>query len=437
MRHTISPVALLICAGAATLSAQKPSGFAATDSAAAARAAWSRAGNALRQNDLAGARKEVDRAAAAWPTQQTYPWTSAVLASRANDTTAVISALRRLASIGLGRDIASDTGIARLASRPEIAKLRAILDANRAPLARSRRAAELPDSSFWPEGMDVDASTGRIYVASIRFGTIAEFTPGGGVREILARRGPNIGSLFGVRFNPRTGMLWATAVGSPNAEGHQPADSLIAALLEIRPSDAKIMRRFDLPPAPGGHTLGDLAIGPNGDVFVTDSNEPVFYQLRPNGTQLEPLRHPLFHNLQGMAPSPDGRTVIVADYSHGLLRVDLQTGTVARLADAPGSTSLGCDGIAWHADGIVAVQNGVTPPRVMLFKIDKSQTRITAATVLDRNIAIADEPTIGAVHGNDFLYVANGQWDKHADDGTVLKGAKLVPPLILSVPIRP
>ena len=49
--------------------------------------------------------------------------------------------------------------------------------------------------------------------------------------------------------------------------------------------------------------------------------------------------------------------------------------------------------------------------------------------------AIADEPTIGAIRGNEFLYVANGPWDKQASDGTVLKGARLTRPIILALPI--
>jgi sugar lactone lactonase YvrE len=214
-----------------------------------------------------------------------------------------------------------------------------------------------------------------------------------------------------------------------------PGDSTISALLRIRISDGMIERRWDLPTITGGHVLGDLAVGPAGDVFVTDSNDPVLYRLRPTSQQLEPIRNPLFHSLQGLAPSPDGTTLFLADYSHGLLRVDLATNVVTRLDDVPNSTSLGCDGIAWDRGAIIAVQNGVTPARIMRFTLDPSRTRIARADVLDRNSAVADEPTIGAVVGGEFVYVANGQFEKYDEAGRRVPGKALTSPVLLSVPL--
>src|SRR5439155_20781081 len=111
---------------------------------------------------------------------------------------------------------------------------------------------------------------------------------------------------------------------------------------------------------------------------------------RAGGDTLEPITNPLFHSLQGVAPDPGGSVLYVADYSHGLLHVDLATHIVTRLDDAPHLTSLGCDGIAWDRGAIVAVQNGVSPPRVMRFVLDAAGRRIVRAELLDRNLPIAD-----------------------------------------------
>src|SRR5262249_25380795 len=153
---------------------------------------------------------------------------------------------------------------------------------------------------------------------------------------------PGLGAIFGVRWDARRKVLWATTSGVPQAEGYAPRDSAIAALLEIRPSDGHVLRRFDVPPVTNGHVLGDLALGPNGDVYVTDSSQPFLYRLRPGADSLEAMTSPLFHSLQGIAPASDGRRVYVADYSIGLLSIDVATRTVTRVDDAPGSTSLGC-----------------------------------------------------------------------------------------------
>ncbi|MDB4878375.1 MAG: hypothetical protein JWM41_4821 [Gemmatimonadetes bacterium] len=310
------------------------------------------------------------------------------------------------------------------------------LDAlTREPQVHSHVRATLPDSTFWPEGMDFDSRTGRFYVASVRHRTIAELRADGTVRELWPRDRHDLGALLGVRVDGARGVLWATTSGIAQMDGFAPGDTVIAALLRIRIADGAVEQRWNLPPIRGGHVLGDLAVGPRGDVFVTDSNDPVLYWLRPGATSLDAVRSPLFHSLQGMAPGPNGAVVFLSDYSRGLRRLDLATKRVTRLADAPRSTSVGCDGIAWDRGAIVAVQNGVSPARIMRFVLDPSYTRVVRAELLDQNSTVADEPTIGAVAGREFVYVANSQWNKHDAAGHRISAIPLTAPVLLAVPL--
>ncbi|HEY2375931.1 MAG TPA: hypothetical protein VGH98_08130 [Gemmatimonadaceae bacterium] len=435
LRATVG--AALVGAAAAVLPAQSVTGIPAVDSASVARTAWQHAVLAVNAKDTAAARREVNRAATAWPVQPAYVWARAVIAQLAGDTSSVRDALAAYADLGLGKDLRADSRFAGYASRADFAGVVARHDSNRAPLARSRVVATLADSTFWPEGMDYDPGTRRYYIASVRHRTIAEVSDGGVMRELWPREQPSFGAVLGVRVDARRHVLWATLAGIPQMQGFRRGDSSIAALVRVRIADGRIERRWNLPPAPLGHVLGDLAIGPLGDVFVTDSNDPVLYRLRPGADSLERIASPLFHSLQGIAPLPNGTLLYVADYSHGLLRVDLETGQITRLDDAPGSTSVGCDGIAWDGKAIIAVQNGVVPARVMRFVVDDAHRRIARAEVLDRNVAIADEPTIGAIVGKEFVYVANSQWEKYTEEGVRLPERALTSPVLLAVPLSP
>jgi sugar lactone lactonase YvrE len=388
----------------------------------------------MRSQYLVSARREVERAARVWPTQQSYVWARAVLAARLSDTASVEAALRDYATLGLGREL-RDTAFDRFRLLPWFADVERLHAANRAPLVKSRVRATLADSTSWPEGVDYDARTRRFYVASVRHRTIIEVAPDGAQRELWPRGQAGMGAIMGVRVDPRGDVLWATTSALPQMAGYQPADSAIAALLQVRIRDGAILRRWDLVDK-SRHVLGDLAIGPDGDVLMTDSESPVLYRLRPGADTLEAMTHPLFRSLQGIAPSPDVNTLFVADYSHGMLRVDLRDRTATRVADAPASTSLGCDGIAWYRGSIIAVQNGVAPARVVRFYLDASGTRFTRAEVIDRNVAVADEPTIGTIAGNEFVYVANSQWEKYAENGK-RNAVPLTRPVLLSVPLSP
>jgi sugar lactone lactonase YvrE len=303
-------------------------------------------------------------------------------------------------------------------------------------MAPSRVVATLPDSTFWPEGVDYDPRTGRYYVASVRHRTIAEIDASGKVRELWSRDRAGIGAMLGVRVDTARGVLWATTSGLRQMEGYVAGESAIAALLRVRIADGAIERRWDVPPSARGHVLGDLAVAPNGDVYVTDSFEPVVYRLRSGRDTLERIESPLFRSLQGAAPTPDGRSVFLTDYSRGLLVLDVASNTVTQLDDAPGFSSRGCDGIVLDAKGaLIAVQNGISPARIVRFAVDSARTRVISAEVLDQNVAIADEPTIGTIAGGDFVYVANSQWEKHDDAGVRKAGTKLTAPVLLGVPL--
>jgi sugar lactone lactonase YvrE len=309
-------------------------------------------------------------------------------------------------------------------------------ESDSANLVRSRVVATLPDSTLWPEGVDYDPNSGLYYLASVRHGTIAELRTDGSARELWPRGQRGIGAVLGVRVDTARHVLWATTTSLPQMEGFRPGDPPVAALLRIRVADGTVERRWDVAPAPRGHVLGDLAVAPNGDVWMTDSFEPVIYRLRAGRDTLEQLGNALFRSLQGVAPTVDGRTVYLADYSRGLLALDVATGEVTRLEDAANVSSRGCDGIVLDAEGaIIAVQNGVAPARVVRFVIDATRRRVLAATVIDRNAAIADEPTIGTIAGKEFVYVANSQWEKHDASGARKPGVRLSAPVLLAVPL--
>jgi sugar lactone lactonase YvrE len=307
-------------------------------------------------------------------------------------------------------------------------------ETNRSPIVNSSVRLRMKDSTSWPEAADYDSASGNWYVSSVRHRNIVRVLPSGSEQFVLDTAGNNLGSIFGVRMDSKRSALWATMGSVPQMDNYKRADSSLAALLEIDVASGHLIRRWDLPAAKA-HAPGDLTVAPNGDVYVTDSYEPVIYRLRSGSDTLDVITHPLFRSLQGAGATGDGRFLFVADYSHGILRVDLATREVTRVEDAPSSTSLGCDGIVLHQGSIVCVQNGVAPARIMRFELDQSGQRFTRATVLDRNFEIADEPTIGTIVGNDFVYVGTSQWSRYAADGSRIKSRQLTIPLLLALPL--
>ena len=302
------------------------------------------------------------------------------------------------------------------------------------PAARIVR--EIPDSTFWPEAVDFDPRTRSWFVSSIRRGTILRIDSLGRAGLVPVPVELRGGAAMGLRVDADRRVLWAAWSGLPQREGYVPADSEVAAILEIGIDDGRVRRRWNLPPAPGGHVLGDLAIGPNADVFFTDSRQPELYRLRPGRDSLETIRDTLFKSLQGVAPTPDGTTLYLADYSRGLLRLDLRTGVVSRLTTSDGKLLRGCDGLLWHRGGLVAIHNGVLPGHVVRVALDAAGRTISSTELVEVDPRIGDEPTVGTIVGDELVFVGTSQWEKHDNEGRLLPNAKLRPIVLVGVKLR-
>ena len=425
---------LVILALSAAAPLQAQAGVPAVDSAAVARGAWR---VAARSEDPAVVREQLRHAAHAWPGQPAYWHALAVTAAQASDTTVLLESLEHLRSLGAGTGVTEDSAVVRMTDVPAVAAAIRRLRAATSDVVAGRILSSSSDSTLFAEGVDADSVSGRMYVASVRQRTVYAVATDGTWRDLDLSRAPRVGAILGVRVAKGGRHLWVTTVGLPQMRDYIPSDSSLAALLLVRASDGTIERRWDLPDDGHPHVLGDLTIGPAGDVFVTDSRQPLLYRLRPGADSLTITRHPLFRSLQGVAATADGRFLYLADYSHGLLRLDLATEDVIRLADAPGTTSLGVDGIVLYAHALIGVQNGLAPARISRFTLSPDGDRISRMEVLDRQPSIADEPTIGTMLAGAFVYVANSQWEKYDDSGQRREGTRLAPTHLIRVPLSP
>jgi hypothetical protein len=407
------------------------------DSARVAREAWRDGSLAARRGELLLARAHLRRAMEAWPAQPAYALGYATIAARSLDTAGVAEALQLLADLGGGNDLSTSVDLAPLRDAPAVRPAAARIAANARPIAGSRVAFEVEERDFWPEGLAHDPKTGAWYLGSVRHGKIIRVVPGGATDVLVHSRQDGLWGVFGMRVDTMASTLWVASAAIPQMAGFTAADSGRSGIFAFDLSTGRLRGRWLIPERSGEHLLGDLVLTTGGDVYATDSHAPVIWRVRRGGDGIEEfLRHPLFRSLQGPALDERERTLFVADYSHGVLAVDLMTRHVRELPAPPRTTALGIDGMAWLDGSLLAIQNGITPARVVRVRFDAGRTRISGIDVLDRQPELGDEPTMGLVHDGTFYYVGNSQWEKYDQAGRVKEGARLVGPRILALPLR-
>lgn len=265
--------------------------------------------------------------------------------------------------------------------------------------ARARNY-QLFDSNAFPEGITFDAKRGLMYVTSTTTGDVYHVNASTGEVKVHSRGGsPGRQSAVGIKLDAKD-RLWIAggATGRVNV---------------IRAADGSPVASFVTPESPQAF-INDLALAPDGSVYVTDSGRPALYRVTPD-MNLErwldltrtPIRYRDGVNLNGIVVTADGRYLIAVQTNTGQLwRFDTRTKAVREVRITNGGLQAG-DGL--HLDGTVLhvvrnTENAVT-------KVSLSRDFTTARIVSTLRGASFKFPTTMTMVGAD-LAVVNGQLDK-------------------------
>lgn len=385
-------------------------------------------------DDLATAGTRLAEADALIPNHPGLILMRARVAAAAGRPDEAMTQLNRYAGAGLVMNLAGDRALSALAGHPDFDALAAVIDANRAPIGAGRltTVAEVP-AAVLVESAVRDPARRRWLVSQVRGRTIVALDDAGAVTPFLTPES-GIGGVLGLVLDTPGNVLWAATSPLPPATHGLAADAPrpANALLKIDAASGRVLARY---PAPEGErSMGDVALAPDGVVYVADSTGGDLFRLSPGAEALEVfLPAGTLGSPQGMAVTPDGAALIVADYSSGLWRVDRATGVATRLLQPAIDSLIGVDGLTTDGRFLYGFQNGIAPQRVLKFELDAGWTRIDSVEVLAANLPQVDEPTTGTVHDGALVFVSRSQWSDFAQDGA--PPATPVPAMISRLPL--
>jgi hypothetical protein len=357
-------------------------------------------------------------------------------AAQMHDTATAMKWLKMYAATGLVRDLNADSLLAPVRSAPGWKELLARIAKNREAVGKPLVAFIAPDSLFVAEDIAYDSTTKRFFLSSIREGRIAVWE-NKKFSTFVPEERDSVWSMLGIDAEPRRGALWATTAGMGEKEDLAPEDSGSSAVMRYDLKSGALQKRYDLVDDSVDHVLGDMTVASNGDVFVSDALSGAFYTIRVGRDSLVTLVPPgTFPNPQQPVAAPDGKRVFVADYIRGIAIVDRTTGKVSWLANDAHAALNGTDGLTLVGHSLIAVQNGVSPERVIRLDLDAAMTKIVRWSTLAANLPQLNEPSHGVQVGDKFYFIATSGWDRFDADGTITKGAALHKPVVMILEVR-
>ena len=387
------------------------------------------------QQDYAAFLQHTQNALALSPQHPALLYNSAAGYALTGSPEASIALLEKLIVMGLSYNLMGDSDFGSLLQRRDFQVILTGMARNRVAVVRSRLLLEIPDTSAHVEGIAYDPVARRYYFGTIRSRSILSATTRGEVSEFVSPGEHDLMAVLGLAVDARRRLLWAATSALLQMQGFTATDEGRSALMAFDLDSGEKVHDYRSPSdVDGGTAFNDLALADDGSVYVSDSRGAIWFA-GPGSDRLKEI-HRAAESFQGIVSTESGDRLFVAAYGSGIWVIDPATRSASLLSYPAQATLLGIDGLATYEGSLLAVQNGVSPYRVLRLALNPGQTAITAVEVLERNHPDHGEPTLGVVVGGRFDYVANSAWSIYDMNGQVRPGIPLQKPIILSMPLK-
>jgi sugar lactone lactonase YvrE len=249
-----------------------------------------------------------------------------------------------LAAVGLAAGTAFDCASAASAEQPTIA---------------------LPAGSPFPESLTA-TSDGTLYAGSLTNGGVVRAKPGSTEAEVWIKPGAfGTRSTFGVLADEANGLLWVCSNDASRLGAKGPSDVEGSFVKGFDPKTGEGRISVELPSRPA--ICNDMALGPDGALYVTNTAQPQVLRLPFGGSKMEVWAQDdrLKGGLDGVAFGADGFLYANTFISGELFRFEVKSGSVGAIEKIETPRPLKFpDGLKADGAGFLMVEGGGPLSRV-------------------------------------------------------------------------
>lgn len=271
----------------------------------------------------------------------------------------------------------------------------------------------LPAAVTFPEGVAYDAAGDTAYTASAVTGVVVRVNLKTGASETVAPAGTLLAPGAPAPFPAVLGMKLDAAHRLWIAGG------ATGRMWILDTHTGKVLKDFQVP-NPSGSLINDVVLVGNAGYF-TDTRFATLWRIQINGAQIgalepfvtfanTPLQYDSGANLNGIAATADGKSLIVVQMGKGLLfRIDLATKAVTAI-DTGGQDLSGADGLVLDGHTLYVVRQTAVEIATVQLAADYAK-----GTVVSR----LKDPLLAwpatAAKAGDHLIVVNTQFNTRGD----------------------
>ena len=280
---------------------------------------------------------------------------------------------------------------------------------NAEPYADPKPRFQIDGEDLLIEALAYDPKADRFLAGSVTEGTVYAVGEDGSLTEFITPDPRN--GLLGISamaVDVDNNALWVASGASPHVQHVRPADRGRTFLHRFELDSGAYVTRYA--PAAGPGYFIDLALSPEGTVYVADSVRPVIWRLDPAADQ--PSLQAFFGSesltgIRTLTIDDSGEHLYFADYELGLFGVKMGESTAFEVHLGRNLNLSGIDLMRWFEDSLILVQNGVVPKRVLRFQLFDDHRNGRHAQAMTSGQPDFRNPTTGTLVGSNLVLIAN------------------------------
>jgi len=282
------------------------------------------------------------------------------------------------------------------------------------PFGKADEFAVVPGSIPMPEAMAVDPETDRLFIGTIRDGEVHVWSSDEKTWSVFAddQRVPDLKAIFSLAIDSENNVLWVASGMTSHYRDFDREAFGETALIKLDLDTGEHLATYPVESANRDHLLGALTVASDGTVYATDSLLPIVFRLEPDAKTPEIFfGSPQLSSLRGLALDEEKQKLYVADYQRGIVILDTSGQDRAWSLAIPDTLNLGgIDGIYFSKPYLVAIQNGISPDRVVRLELGDDGLGVLGVAPVVAALPEFEGPTYGALHDDTLHFFANSHW---------------------------
>jgi len=266
-----------------------------------------------------------------------------------------------------------------------------------------------------PEGITIDAKSGRIFLNSLKKNKIVMANINGSNAANFIES-DQYGYLSGFGMTIKNDTLYALSNSLKKKDN-------TSVLLLLNTRTKQLIEKYQINNSSQAY-LNDLAISSNNEIFITDSESNKVYRIKRPNKNLEIFLDTVeVPHSNGVAIADDNSNLYLAS-EKGIRAVDIRT---KKILNQPNRESTGIDGMKFYKNSLI----GIVEKGVFRYYLNENGTEIKSKKEIILFDNTFKSPTTFDILGNSIYLIKNTQLDNFNDSTNEVIDKKKLESLIL------